>query len=280
MKSILTAVIILALMTAVSSAVVRVHFINVGHGDAILIEEDGEGLALVDAGKPEVGHVVLDYIRSQGIEGIDHLFVTHDHRDHLGGVPMILDSLDVGTVYHTGMVHDWPEAQLLNQYLQTGNWLIEVVGAGDVPVKRGQLAIEVLSPVKEVVAGKTVDANPNSMALLVTHGSVKVLLTADIFTGREAWLIEHCGESLQCQAMKASHHASALGNSAEFLRAVNPEVIVVTVGENEWGYPNKETMIRLSQHCPLVLRTDEVGTVVLESDGNELEVVRPEGIEP
>ena len=63
-------------------------------------------------------------------------------------------------------------------------------------------------------------------------------------------------------------------------REVPSEVIVVTVGENEWGYPDQKTMVRLSQHCPIVLRTDEVGTIVLESDGNRMKVIQPEGIKP
>ena len=280
MKSLFIAVLTLTICSVLSSAAVRVHFIDVGHGDAILIEVDGDGLALVDTGKPEKASVVLDYIRSLGIESIDHLFVTHNHRDHVGGIPLILDSLDVGMVYHTGMVHDWPEAQLFNQYLETGNWLTEVVGAGDLPVDRENLTIAVLSPDKEEAAGKTVDANPNSMVLLVTYGSVKLLLTADIYRERETWLIEQYGDHLKSQAMKAAHHGSALGNSAEFLATVQPEVVIVTVGQNEWGYPNPNTMARLSQYCPVVLRTDEVGTVVLESDGTELRIVQPEGIKP
>jgi len=265
---------------SVCAAIVRFHFINVGHGDAILIEREGIGVALIDAGKPEAGPLILDYIRGLGIERIDRLFVTHNHKDHIGGVPIILDSLDVGIVYHTGMVHDWEEAQAFRQYLDTGKWPEEILGAGDVPLKDGDLEIEVLSPLREETEGKAADPNPNSMVLLVKHGSVRVLLPADIYQEREKWLIGQYGSRLKCNALKASHHGSRAGNCKDFLKVVQPDVIVVSVGPNDWGYPSKKTMKRLQKYCSRVLRTDRDGTVILESDGHTLKIVEAENIAP
>ncbi|MBU0518463.1 MBL fold metallo-hydrolase [bacterium] len=85
----------------------RFHFIDVGHGDAILIEEEGQGISLVDAGKPEYGETVWHYLQDLGIQRIEQLYVTHTHVDHVGGIPTILDNMDVGAIYHTGMMHDW-----------------------------------------------------------------------------------------------------------------------------------------------------------------------------
>ena len=259
-----------------SGAVLRLHFIAVGHGDAVLIEEDGSGVALVDAGKPQAGPVVLDYLAGLGIRKLDHLFVTHNHEDHVGSVPLILDSIEVGIIHHTGMVDDWEAAQAFADYLATGQWLVDVTDAGDIPISRGDLNIEVLSPLKEETEGKTVDPNRYSLVLLVTYGEVKILLPADIDKDREKWLIDRYGPRLDCRAMKASHHASRRGNCKQFLEAVSPEVVVVTVGPNTWGYPSDKTLNRLRQHCPTVLRTDEVGTVILETDGKSLSVSLPE----
>lgn len=254
---------------------VRFHFINVGHGDAILIEKEGEGLALVDGGTPDAGVIVLDYLRAQGIQKLDHLFVTHSHNDHCGGALVILDSLEIIMIHHTGMVHDWEPAATFQRMIQSGKWLVDVTDAGDVPVQDDELTIEVLSPLKEEVNGKPADPNPNSMVLLVNHGEVKVLLTADIYSEREKWLIDRFGDRLKCQAMKASHHASKKGNCKEFLQAVRPDVIVVTVGPNDWGYPLEKTIQRLQKHCPEVLRTDKDGAVILRSDGKTLTVEKP-----
>jgi competence protein ComEC len=276
----LTVVILLQAASAVSSAALRVHFIAVGHGDAILIEEDGTGVALIDAGKAQYGSVVLSYLQSLGIDSLAHLFVTHNHEDHVGGIPLILDSLYVGTVHHTGMVHDWESARVFQCYMDTQKWRESVVDVGDIPVSEGNLQIEVLSPHKSEVVGKAVDANRYSMALMLSYGDVKILLPADIDKKRESWLLKQYGDGLRCQAMKASHHASKFGNIDKFLSAVDPDIVVVCVGPNDWGYPSAKTLQRLSRYCPNVLRTDHDGTVVLETDGEHLDLVRPEALKP
>lgn len=253
----------------------RLHFINVGHGDAIWLEEDGVSIALVDAGKPEAGPVVLDYLRSLGVTQVEHLFVTHNHEDHVGGVPLILDSLAVGIIHHAGMVNDWPEAKMFEEYLETGRWLEDIVSAGDIPVQINDLTIEVLSPLKREAEDNNADPNLCSLVLLITHGQVKILLTADVYKDREHWLVKRYGKKLKCDAMKASHHASKKGNSAEFLEMVQPRIVVICVGPNDWGYPSEKTLRRLQEYCPRVLRTDLDGTVILKSDGRSLVVENP-----
>lgn len=263
-----------------SRADLRVHFIAVGCGDAVFIEKDGEAVALVDAGPPEAGPIVLRYLQSLGFTSLEHLFVTHTHADHVGGIPLILDSLDVGVVHHTGMVDNWEAAQTFAAYLASGQWLVEVTNRGDVPVAEGCLTMEVLSPLREKTDGRSVDPNHDSMVLLITYGSVKILLPADIDADRESWLVEQFGSQLQSEAMKACHHASKQGNSRLFLKTVQPRIVVVSVGPNPWGYPDENTLVRLHQYSPIVLRTDRVGTVILQTDGKTLHVVQPEGIEP
>ncbi|MFH1861250.1 MAG: MBL fold metallo-hydrolase [bacterium] len=275
--SLLSCAILIAALTWTARANLRLHFIAVGHGDAILIEEDGRGMALVDAGLPQAGGIVLDYLRTQSIHRLEHLFVTHTHDDHVGGVPLILDSLEVGVIHHTGMVDNHERAALFTRYLQRGNWQVDTVNVGDVPVEDDRLRLEVLSPERSQVAGRRADPNPNSLVLLLTYGAVKVLLAADIDSEREQWLIEKYGSKLKCQVLKAAHHASDNGNCLKFLQTVQPQVMVVCVGPSQWGYPSPQTMERLRANCPEVFRTDEVGTVVLESDGKRVVVVQPEG---
>ena len=165
--------------------------------------------------------------------------------------------------------------------MDTQKWSESITNAGDVPVLKGDLLIEVLSPEKTEVAGKSIDPNRYSMVLLLTYGEVKILLPADIDKKRESWLLKQYGEGgLRCQAMKASHHASRFGNSDKFLEAVDPDIVVVCVGPNDWGYPSAKTLQRLSRHCPTVLRTDLDGTVILETNGENFDLVNPEILEP
>ncbi|RJP79698.1 MAG: MBL fold metallo-hydrolase [Candidatus Zixiibacteriota bacterium] len=259
----------------------RVHFIAVGHGDAILIEGGGRGLALVDAGKPEAGSVVLDYLRSLGLDRLEHLFVTHTHPDHLGGVLLLLDSLQVGTVHHTGMTDVGDLYPAFNQRLAVGPWAVDTVDAGrHIALEAEEVSLEVLHPEREETAGREVPPNPHSMVLLLRHGQVQVLLAADIDKKVEHELIERYGDRLRSQGLKVPHHGSGAGSSARFLETVRPEIAVVCVGPNTWGYPSGKTLKRLKEHCPAVLRTDEDGTVILHSDGRQLTRVLPERSAP
>ncbi len=264
-------------LPAASASELRLHFIAVGHGDAILIEQDQSAIALVDAGPPGCAMAVLSYLRGLHHDSLEHLFITHTHDDHIGGVPLLLDSMDISRIHLTGMIEKREAVELLNQRLQTHSWLVDTLGAGDVPVQSSDLKIEVLSPLRAEAANREVDPNGHSMVLLVQHDSVRILLTADIDRDRENWLVRHYGPRLRSQAMKASHHASPSGNSAEFLRIVDPDIIIVMVGPSQWGYPSSETMERLHAFCPTVLRTDSVGTVVLRSDGKTIQIMTDEG---
>ncbi len=266
--------------TSGPAADVRLHFIAVGHGDAILIEQVGRGCALVDAGYPEAGAKVVNYIRSLGTEQVDHLFATHTHDDHIGGLPTVLDSLKVGVIHHTGMLDDRESARRFNCYLESGKWAIDTVDCGEIIALSNELKIEVLSPMKAETAGKSVSPNASSMVLLVEHREVQILLTADIDAEHEKWLIQRYGDKLKSQVLKAAHHASETGNCAEFLEVVRPEIIVVMVGPSKWGYPAETTMQRLKAHCSKVLRTDEVGSVILESDGRSVKIISPGEGEP
>jgi len=252
------------------------HFIPVGHGDAVLIEADHQAIALVDAGSPESASAVLNYLKNRGFSRIEHLFITHSHDDHVGGVPTILDSLRVGTVHLTGMPEDRDAKTHLDRYLQSGKWIVDTVDCGEAPVQSENLKIEVLSPPRAETAGQPVSPNLHSLVLLVTHGQVKVLLPANIDAGREKWLVTKYGEKLRSQAMKASHHASPYGNCEELLQTVKPQIVVVTVGPGEWGYPSEETIACLEMCCPDVSRTDEVGAVILHSDGRTIVRLKPE----
>lgn len=281
MKKLFIFTFILAFCSAAAMAsVVQVHFIAVGHGDAILIELDGKALALVDAGQAKAGDSLLAYLRGRGITRIPHLFATHTHPDHVGSMCMILDSLRVGTVHVTGMVDTWGPAADLTEHLQTGRWAIDTTDVGEVPIRKGDFKIEVLSPPADETAGKTGDLNANSMVLLLTHGKVRILLAADIDQNRQEWLVKRFGSRLESAALKVPHHGSGGGYSEAFVQTVKPTFAVISVGPNGWGYPSTETIRKLNEEVAVVLRTDEVGTIILQSDGSKAAVISPYEIRP
>jgi competence protein ComEC len=250
----------------------RVHFIAVGHGDAIFVELDGNAVALVDAGPASTGEIMLDYLHQQGIHRIPHVFATHDHQDHIGSLPLILDSLQVDTIHVTGMVDTWEPAATLTRYLQTGKWHVDTTDVGDIYARQRDFRIEVLSPLRAETAGREVDCNENSLVLSITHGDIHLLLASDINKVRQDWLLEKSGARLQSQVLKIPHHGSSAGYNEAFIRAVDPKIAIISVGPNDLGYPSDETLQKLKEQIPIVLRTDEQGTIVLHSDGHKVRV--------
>jgi competence protein ComEC len=266
------AILLFGTVGAAPASVLRVHFIAVGHGDAILVELEGRAVALVDAGSASASKTVLDYLLQHGVRRLPHVFATHDHQDHIGGLPLILDSLQVDTIHVTGMVDTWEPAATLTRYLQTGNWQVDTTEVGNIYARQGDFQIEVLSPPRTETAGLEVDCNENSLVLRITHGQVHLLLTSDIGKERQQWMIEQYGSRLQSQVLKVPHHGSKAGYNEAFIRAVNPKIALISIGPNDWGYPSPETVQKLKGQIPLVLRTDEAGTIVMRSDGHDVTV--------
>jgi competence protein ComEC len=99
------------------------------------------------------------------------------------------------------------------------------------------------------------------------------LLTGDAEAPEEAWLIAHAGAELHADVLKVGHHGSSTSSSADFLDAVNPRVALVSVGAgNAYGHPSSEVMRSLVERGATVLRTDQLGTVVVRTDGRTLRV--------
>ena len=193
---------------------------------------------------------------------------------------MILDSLQVDTIHVTGMVDTWEPAATLTHYLQTNKWQVDTTAVGNLYARQGDFQIEVLSPPRAETAAREVNCNDNSLVLQITHGDIHLLLAADILKERQKWMMEQYGSRLQSQVLKVPHHGSKAGYSEAFIRTVNPKIAIISIGPNDWGYPSLETVQKLKDQIPTVLRTDEAGTVVLRSDGREVTIETPEQVKP
>jgi len=236
-----------------------VHFIDVGQGDAILVEA-GDADILVDGGPS--GSAVLSYLATHHVPDIDLLVATHPHADHTGGLDDVLAQYDVREVWTNG-------ATAASQTYQDFAAAVAAEGAVERQIRRGYstqfggVTLTALDPVDPL----TGDANGDSIVLRLSCGSVDVLLTGDANADSEASMLADPSVVLDADVLKVGHHGSSTSTTNAFLHAVTPKDAVISVGAgNTYGHPTQETLDRLAAHGATIYRTDLNGTVVLTSD--------------
>jgi len=241
----------------------RVTFLDVGQGDAILLQVPG-GAVLVDGGPPEAD--VARQLRELGVRRLSAVVLTHPQRDHIGGAAEVLRRLTVERVLD-------PRLERSSSYED------EALAAAlerDVPVvlaragsiwRLGGLRLQALWPDRPGLESE--DPNRLPIVLLATYGQTDALLTADAETEVTARLL-----SRRVEILKVAHHGSEDPGLAAELRELRPSIAVISCGDdNDYGHPRPETLAALGTVPGLrLLRTDLHGRVVVESDGRELSV--------
>lgn len=263
-------------------AVLTVTMIDVGQGDALLIEVPAvepaatkarpgplaaasHGTApvrvLVDGG-PEPD-AVARWLRRRGIRRLDAVVLTHPHQDHSGGLAQVLRDVRVGAL----LVAPQPltdaapvSARRTYEAAEARGTAVRLVAAG-ASLRIGALGIEVLSPPPGGVPGGTV--NDHSLVLRLEVGGRRLLLTGDVEAAGQALLLAR-PDRLRAELLKVPHHGGDT-NAAGFLAAVRPRVALIGVGrDNDYGHPATAVLRDLARVT--VLRTDEHGTVTLHAE--------------
>lgn len=265
---------------AAKTGKLRVSFIDVGQGDAVLAEFPGGGTMLVDAGPRsddfDAGErVVTPFLKRRGISDIDLLVVTHADADHLGGVPHVLTHFNVKRVVENGQA--LPSAiylrysqVLTNQRADHGR-----VCAGMRICDFEGARLYVLFPPPISGSTDSVDqeqrTNTQSVVLKLQYGECSFLLVGDAERQVEEIMERTYGDFLCSTVLKVGHHGSRSGTSQEFLDIAQPTDAVISVGKfNRFNHPSSEVLQRLSEHHILISRTDEEGAVIFETDGRSI----------
>ena len=241
----------------------KVHFIDVGQGDSILIDL-GETEILIDGGGKSPG--VVDYLNDYIDGALEVMVATHPHADHIGGLIAVLDAFDVEEVWHNG---DTSTSQTYAQFMAA----VQAEGA-EIHIARrvdeitvGELIFLVLNPA--TLAGTT---NNNSIALSLSYGEVDFLFMGDAEQEAEASMLG-AGTIPDVEILKVGHHGSRTSSSQAFLVLVRPDVAIYMAGKgNRYGHPHGETTAALTEVGAKIYGTDIHGTIVITTDSESYSV--------
>lgn len=256
-----------ALLSSAGGNSLRVHFIDVGQADAILIEgPEGENI-VIDAGNNDDSEMVVNYIKKQGIGKLKAVIGTHPHEDHIGGLDAVIESFEIDRIYLPKAVHTTESFRDVLKAVSDKGMKVTTAAMGvSIPLK--EMTAEFLGP-----AGREYDnLNNYSAVLRLTYGGVGFLFQGDAEEESEKDILESSMiGKLKADVLKLGHHGSSTSTTPEYLEEVKPEYAVISAGKgNDYGHPHKETIELLQKMDIAIYRTDEQGTIIAESDGKNI----------
>ena len=255
--------------------VLAVHMLDIGQGDAILIQQGGENL-LVDSGDVGTRDKLIAQLKKCGVTKIDKLIVTHAHADHIGGLEAVFNNFSVGDVYDSGVSST---TKLYRDYLKTvkGKKIPFHAAKDGMDISVGGAHITFFSLTAPVLKDGKPDLNNNSIVFRLHFGNFSMLFTGDMEQTAEDKLLGRYGSQLASQVLKVGHHGSKTSSSTEFLKVVKPETALISVGAgNDYGHPHQAALRRLEQGKIKIWRTDQNGMITIETDGKQPYIVRGE----
>jgi competence protein ComEC len=255
---------------AQASPPLRMAFITVGQGDATLITSPTGKTILIDGGPRDAGPALVARLRAQGSGPLDLVLLTHRHADHLGGLSEVVRSFGARLYMDAPFPHPSPAYSALMRTLAANAVPVRGAERGRRIDIGGGAWLTLLSPPEPTLTGTRSDVNANSVVVRLDYGETSALFAADAEAATERWLLES-GATLAASVLKVAHHGSRYSSGAAFLRAVNPEIAIVSVGAtNDYGHPAPDALARLAKRGARVFRTDRDGTITVELDGTHV----------
>ncbi|MDK8181374.1 ComEC/Rec2 family competence protein [Paenibacillus sp. UMB4589-SE434] len=251
----------------------EVHFIDVGQGDSTLVVTPSGETILIDAGQNNKGELVVDYLKELGIDRLDAVVATHPDADHIGGLDIVVNKLDVKSVYAPRVSHTTQTYKdFLNAVKHKGLTIKAARSGSSLPLSE-EVSARFAAPVNSYGD----NFNEWSAVLRLDYGDTSFLFTGDAEQESEADMLTS-GFKLTADVLKVGHHGSRTSSSQAFLNAVKPRYAVISSGTgNKYGHPHDIILKRLAKFGASVYRTDKQGSVVAYSNGREIWMTTDKG---
>ena len=241
-------------------------FVNVGTSDACCIRCKDKNI-LIDSGTSISYDKLSAYLKRNNFNSLDAVIISHPDSDHIGGVSKLLDEFEVDKIYMPKLPDDLvPKTSEYNRFVNSvkENNISIIYPEIQSELQIGEMKLNFISPENQYN-----NRNDNSLVLKIIYEKTSFLFTGDISDKVEKDLLNSDIE-LKSDVLKVAHHGSKTSSSEDFLKAVSPQISVVSVGESDETLPDYETMVRINHYSDSFYRTDKDKTIVITSDGDKL----------
>lgn len=254
------------------NSILTVAFLDVGQGDSIYIQSPAGAEIIIDAGPDssvlrELGSIMPFYDRT-----IDAILTTHPDKDHVAGFPEILRRYKVGAVLEPEVITDSPYYASIISIAKTQGAIVYKARDSGVVDLGGGAYLDIIFPDRDVY-----DFDPNTASVItrLTYKDVSFVFTGDSPKAIEEYVVSRLGNKIRADVLKLGHHGSRTSTSEKFLDAVSPNYAVVSAGkDNQYGHPHAEVLEAVRNRNIEILSTAERGTIIFETNGSDLRVVK------
>ena len=244
-----------------SSSNLKIYFVDVGQADCILINDNNE-YGLIDAGNNEDGEKIVKYFKDLGITKFKYVFGTHAHEDHIGGMDNIIENFQIEHFYMPDTITTTRTFEEVLDALEEKNIAFET------PEEDENLTFsDTVFKVLHVGKDKR-DLNDTSIVLKLTYKNTSYLFMGDATSSVEKDILD---KDIKSDVLKVGHHGSQYSSTISFLKKVSPKYAIIEVGKNNsYNHPKEVTLKKLEDLGTKIYRTDEDGTIMLTSDGENM----------
>lgn len=241
-----------------------ITFLDVGQGNATLLQTSDSYQILIDAGPDNTGLSQISQLIPITDKTIELAIITHPHADHLVGFNYILSQYQINTLLYTNVDYQEDNYQYLKEQMQTQN-VRQIYANNKYSIKLSNIQIKLLYPFTDIQNQKFDELNNSSIAMQIISPTKTILITGDLHADIEQQLIDRYGSTLHSDILVVGHHGSKTSTCDQFLNTVDPETVIISAGiDNKFNHPSPETIDKLTRKNIEIKRTDLDGNISFE----------------